>query len=74
LERLEMRTRLFRDGVEVWHSTPSPVAADAGYFAKASLEVPKGLTAGDYAVRVDIEDKDTPDTASAWQWAKLRVR
>jgi hypothetical protein len=74
VERLAMRTRLFRDGVEVWHSTPVPVAADAAYFAKGSLEVPKGLDAGDYRVRVDIEDKDAPDTASAWQWAKLRVR
>ncbi len=74
VERLAMRTRLFRDGAEVWHSTPVPVTADAALFARGSLEVPKGLDAGDYRVRVDIEDKDTPETASAWQWAKLRVR
>ena len=78
VDRLEMRTRIFRDGVEVWKSGETPVEADAtkttGYFAKGTLEVPKGLDPGGYMVRVDVGDKDTPDAASAWQWAKLRVR
>jgi hypothetical protein len=74
MDRLEMRTRLFREGVEVWHSAATPVAADAKNFAGGSLEVPKGLDPGEYLVRVDLEDKDSPDAASAWQWAKLRVR
>jgi hypothetical protein len=77
IERLEMRTRLFRDGVEVWHSGVSPLVADTkkteGFFASGSLEVPKGLDPGRYLVRVDVEDKDTPDAASVWQWAKLTL-
>ena len=77
-EQLEMRTHLFRDGVEVWKSAPAPLATDAtktaGLFASGSVDVPKGLDPGSYMVRVDIGDKDTPDTASAWQWAKLTLR
>jgi hypothetical protein len=73
LEELEMRTRLFRDGVEVWHSAAMPVEA-ADQFIKGSLDVPKGLDPGNYMVRVDIGDKARPDTASAWQWAKLTLR
>ena len=73
-----MRTRLYRDGVEVWHSDPAPLAAETtkteGYFAEGSLEVPKGLNAGRYLVRVDVVDKDAPDTANVWQWAKLTLR
>jgi len=78
LEQLAMRTRLYRDGVEVWHSDPAPLAAETtkteGYFAEGSLEVPKGLNAGRYLVRVDVVDKDAPDTANVWQWAKLTLR
>jgi hypothetical protein len=78
IERLAMRTHLFRDGVDVWHSEATPVAAEAvkseGYFAKGSLEVPKGLDPGKYLVRVDIADKDAPDAPAAWQWARLRVQ
>jgi hypothetical protein len=78
VEQLEMRTRLFRDGVEVWKSAATPLATDAaktaGVFARGSLEVPKGLDPGNYMVRVDVEDKGTPDAASAWQWAKLTLR
>jgi len=78
IERLEMRTRLFRDGVEVWHSGETPLGADTkkaeGYFASGSLEVPKGLDPGRYLVRVDVGDKDTPDAASVWQWARLTLR
>jgi VWFA-related protein len=77
-EQLEMRTHLFRDGVEVWKSAPAPLATDAtktaGLFASGAVDVPKGLDPGSYMVRVDIGDKDTPDTASAWQWAKLTLR
>ena len=78
IEQLELRTRLFRDGVEVWHSASTPLAAAArkpeGYFASGALQVPKGLDPGRYLVRVDIGDKDTPDAASVWQWAKLTLR
>ena len=77
-EQMEIRTRLYRDGVEVWHSAPVPLTADTkkseGYFASGSLEVPKGLDPGRYLVRVDVADKDTPGTAGVWQWARLRVR
>jgi hypothetical protein len=69
---------LFRDGVEVWQSAATPVETDAtktaGTFARGSLEVPKGLDAGQYLIRVDIGDKAHPEAIGAWQWAKLTVR
>jgi hypothetical protein len=78
IERLEMRTRLYRGGVEVWHSGAAPLAADnkksEGYFAAGSIEVPKGLDPGKYLLRVDVADKDAPDTSTVWQWAKLNLR
>ena len=77
-EELEMRTRLFRDGVEVWGSAAIPVESDAtktaSLFARGALEIPKGLDPGKYIVRVDIGDKGQPDTVAAWQWAKLTLR
>jgi VWFA-related protein len=77
-EHLELRTRLYRDGVEVWKSTAMPVPPDTSKmpstFVTGSLEVPKNLTAGHYLVRVEVADRDAPDTASAWQWAKLRIQ
>jgi VWFA-related protein len=77
-EQLEMRTRLFRDGVQVWESAAMPIETDAkktaSLFARGSLEVPKGLEAGKYMVRVDVGDKAQPDSVSAWQWAKLTLR
>lgn len=77
-ERLAMRTRLFRDGVQTWESTAMPVEADekkmANFFARGSLEVPRGLEPGKYMLRVDIVEKVHPDTVSAWQWAKLTVQ
>ena len=78
VEQLEMRTRLFRDGVEVWQSAATPLTTDAsktaGLFAGGSLDVPKGLDPGNYMVRVDLGDKAQPDTVTAWQWAKLTLR
>jgi hypothetical protein len=78
VEQLEMRTRLFRDGVEVWHSAATPVETDAtkaaGLLAKGSLDVPAGLDPGSYMVRVDVADKAQPDVVSAWQWARLTLR
>ncbi len=75
-QQLLMRTRLFRDGVQVWESTAMPVESDAqkrpSFFARGSLEVPK-VDPGRYMVRVDVSDKALPDTVSAWQWAKLTV-
>jgi hypothetical protein len=77
-EELEIRTRLFRDGVEVWESAALPVESDAtrtaSLFARGALEIPKGLDPGKYIVRVDIGDKGQPDTVAAWQWAKLTLR
>jgi VWFA-related protein len=78
VDRLEMRTLLFRDGVKVWESVAAPIETDAkktaSLFAKGSLEVPKGLDPGTYMVRVDIDDKAQPNTVSAWQWAKLTLQ
>ena len=82
-ERLAMRTRLFRDGVQAWEGAAMPVETDAkktaakktaNFFAKGSLEVPKGLDPGKYMVRVDITEKARPDTVIAWQWARLTVQ
>jgi VWFA-related protein len=76
--QLAMRTRLFRDGVEVWNSAAMPVETDAkkapSFFARGILEVPKRLDPGKYMVRLDIFDKARPDTVSAWQWARLTVQ
>ena len=73
-----MRTGLFRDGVQVWESAAAPVETDAkktaSLFARGSLEIPKGLDAGKYMIRVDVGDKTQPDAVSAWQWAKLTLR
>jgi VWFA-related protein len=74
MDRLEIRTHLFRDGAEVWHSKSVPVAAEPANFARGSLEVPAGLDPGNYLLRVDVEDRDTPYMPAAWQWAKLKVR
>lgn len=74
MDRLDIRTRLYRDGAEVWHSMSEPVAADPANFARGSLQIPAGLDPGNYLLRVDLEDKDTPYRPAAWQWAKLRVR
>jgi VWFA-related protein len=74
MDRLEVRTRLFRDGAEVWHSMSAPVAADPANFVRGALQVPDRLAAGNYLLRVDLADKYTPYTPTAWQWAKLRVR
>ena len=67
VDRLAMRTRIFRDGVEVWQSAETPVETDAtktaGTFAKGALEVPKGLDPGKYMIRVEVSDKDTPGAA-----------
>jgi hypothetical protein len=72
--RRRIRTRLYRDGAEVWHSVSEPVAADPANFARGSLQVPARLDPGNYLLRVDLEDRDTRDMPVAWQWAKLRVR
>jgi len=72
-ERLEMRTRVFRDGIEVWQSSLTPVSAGPANF-KGALVVPKDLGPGRYLIRVDVRAQGTPDAASAWQWANLRVR
>jgi hypothetical protein len=74
MDHLEIRTRLYRGGAEVWHSMSKPVAADPANFVRGSLLVPAGLAPGNYLLRVDLEDKYTRDTPAAWQWAKLRVR
>lgn len=77
-ERLAMRTRLFRDGAQVWESQATPIETDAkkaaNFFATGSLEVPEGLEPGKYMLRVDLSDQARPDIVSAWQWAKLTVQ
>lgn len=74
MDRMEIVTRLYRGGAEVWHSMPEPVSADPANFARASLQIPDRIAPGNYLLRVDLEDKYAPDVPTAWQWAKLRVR
>jgi len=76
--RLTMRTRLFRDGAEVYESPAAPVAVDtrkAGHvFTSAAIEIPANLQPGDYLMRVEVEDQlPPPRHAKAWQWVRLRV-
>jgi hypothetical protein len=51
-------------------SAAAPVETDAkktaGLFAGGALEVPKGLDAERYRVRVDVGDKAQLDTPRAW--------
>ncbi len=72
--QLEMRTRLFRDGVEVWQSGLTPVQMGGNNLVGGSLEVPNGLGPGEYLLRLDVNGKDAPDSSAAWQWAVLRLR
>jgi hypothetical protein len=72
--QLEMRTRLFRDGVEVWQSGLTPVQMGKANLAAGSLAVPSGLSNGEYLLRVDVQAKGAPDASAAWQWARLRLQ
>jgi len=74
INRMETRTRLFRDGVEVSQSSPSRMESGSeksGSFAKGSLEIPKELAPGDYQLRVDAE---RGGQIAAWQWTKLTLQ
>jgi VWFA-related protein len=77
-EGLELRTRLFRDGAQVWESDSTPLQSDAvktsNPMARGSLTVPAGLVPGEYLVRVDVAEKANPAEATAWQWARLKLR
>ena len=73
-----MRTRLFRDGAEVYESPAAPVAMGtrkAGRaFTSAAIEIAANLQPGDYLMRVEVEDQlPPPRHAKAWQWVRLRV-
>ena len=75
---LTMRTRLFRDGAEVFKSSATPVEMGprkAGHaITSAAIEIPAGLQPGDYLMRVEVEDQLPPPRQSkAWQWVRLRV-
>jgi VWFA-related protein len=77
---LSIRTRLFRDGAQVYESSPEPVDTGAAkaagrVFTHSSIQIPANLEPGDYLMRVDVEDQLTPPRhTQAWQWARLRVR
>ncbi len=67
----QMRTRLFREGVQLWQSAASAVE---GPTVKGALEVPKGLAPGTYLLRVDLASQTDPEHPAAWQWARLTLR
>jgi hypothetical protein len=77
---LTIRTRLFRDGAEVYASQTKPVAAGASkaarsFFTHSAVEIPVNLEPGDYLMRVDVENQLLPPRhATAWQWARLSIR
>ncbi|HXJ95756.1 MAG TPA: VWA domain-containing protein [Terriglobia bacterium] len=75
---LTMRTRLFRDGAEVYESPATPVEMGtprAGRaFTRGAIEIPANLEPGDYLMRVEVEDQlPPPRHAKAWQWVRLGV-
>lgn len=75
--RLTIRTRLFRDGAQVYESEAKAVegASKASrFFTRAAIEIPSSLEPGDYLMRVDVEDQLPPPRHSkAWQWTRLSV-
>jgi len=75
---LTIRTKLFRDGVDVYESPAMPVetgTSTAGRaFTHGAIDIPASLQPGDYMLRVEVEDRlPRPDHAMAWRWARLSV-
>jgi VWFA-related protein len=75
---LTIRTRLFRDGAQVYESPAMPVETSkptAGRaFTSGAIDLPASLEPGDYQLRVEVEDQiPPPHHAQAWQWARLDV-
>ena len=75
---LTLRTRLFRDGAEVYQRLATPVVMSQGKtgrdFTSASVEIPTKLEPDDYLMRVEVENQASPPQQSkAWQWARLLV-
>jgi VWFA-related protein len=76
---LTMRTRLYRDGAEIYASPALPVATGAPTSAarpltQCAIDLPAGLAPGEYMMRVEVEDQlPAPKHAVAWRWARLSV-
>jgi VWFA-related protein len=71
---LELQTRLFRDGQQVYTGKPMPLAANGQtdpkrLIAGGAMRLGKGMTPGDYTLQVIVTDKLAKDkfqTASQW--------
>jgi hypothetical protein len=76
---LTMRTRLFRDGAEVYLSPAIPVSTGASTstarpLTQSAIDIPASLPPGEYMMRVEVEDQlPPPNHAVAWRWARLSV-
>ena len=77
---LTMRTRLFREGVQVSESVMKPIEEGASrtngrMFTHSSIEIPRNLTPGEYLMRLEVEDtRPAAGHAKAWQWVRLNIR
>jgi VWFA-related protein len=77
---LTIRTRLFRDGSEVYEGPAVPVVTGtststaARPLTRGAIDIPASLQPGDYMMRVEVEDRLPPaGHAMAWRWARLSV-
>ena len=76
---LTLRTRLFRDAEQIAESPSAPVVSDARknaaqFFTRGEIDIPAGLAAGEYLLRVDVESRTAKKPQLAWRWARLTVR
>jgi hypothetical protein len=77
---LTVRTKLFRDGAQVYEGPAVPVATGPSTATAArplthgAIDIPAGLEPDDYMMRVEVGDRlPPPNHAVAWQWARLSV-
>ena len=76
---LTMKTRLFRDGVQISESASLPIDTDekkpgSRFFSRGAIQLPSRLDPGEYFLRVEVVNPLAPPKSNtAWQWARLWV-
>lgn len=73
--KLSAKVALFRDGKQIYQAPEEPVRTESGktgarFFAHSALQIPSGLEAGEYFLRVTVRD----GPSESWQWARIGVR